>query len=103
MIDCAMHTEVPARNPSLWLTIQANHGCLSLLQQASLRDLLSGRCRRENRDKLHRRIAVPLSLWPSYGRFERVLLDDNSNGFEYVAGQSYPDEIRELRELILKG
>lgn len=41
------------------------------------------------------------SLIPNYGIFNRLTKD--KNGWSYCAGQSYPDEIRTLRECITKG
>lgn len=36
----------------------------------------------------------------NFGIFGRVVKDDN--GWSYCAGQSYPDEIRTVRELLIK-
>jgi hypothetical protein len=71
-------------------------------QKQSLYDLLKGSSREETRNRLYRKIFnVPLSLWPNYGIFGRVHLEGNT--FSYCAGQHYPSEITEVRNLILKG
>lgn len=71
-------------------------------QKTSLFVLLVGRSRAETREVLNRRINLPLSLWPNYGIFGRVTLEDNER-FEYCAGQDYPSEIAYVRKLIIKG
>lgn len=75
-------------------------GTLTDWQQTELMALLGSGCRKDTKARLSRRLAVPLSLWPYYGIFERVTL---SPIVEYVPGQSYPDEIRTVRQLILEG
>ena len=75
---------------------------LSEDEKDSLFSLLSGRCRQPTRTKLRRRIDMPISLWPSYGIFERVMVEKDGM-FSYCAGQDYPSEIRLVRSLILEG
>lgn len=71
-------------------------------QKESLFNLFGKGCRQKNRERLWRRLDMSLSLWPNYGIFGRVHLEDDGR-FSYCAGQSYPDEVRTVRELILKG
>jgi len=56
-------------------------------------------CRQQTKDKLSRRLDLPLSLWNRYGIYSRITLDDS--GADYICGQSWPDEMRTLRECIL--
>lgn len=57
-------------------------------------------------EKTKARIRSILTYGPStignYGIFDR-LVKYGENNWQYIAGQSYPDEIRTLRELIIKG
>lgn len=71
-------------------------------QKDELYGLLAGRTRAATREKLERRINLPLSLWPNYGIFSRVHFDSDG-GVSYCAGQNYPSEVAYIRELILKG
>jgi len=63
-------------------------------------DLLGKGCRQDTKDRLERRLSLT-SLMPNYGIYQRVFI--NKQTVEYCAGQSYPDEIRFIRQLILKG
>jgi hypothetical protein len=40
------------------------------------------------------------SLIPRFGIFDRLIKDNGK--WRYVAGQSYPEEMREVRKLIIK-
>lgn len=73
---------------------------LSDVQKANLFKLVCSGTRLNTRLDLIKAIDVPLSLWGSHSRFNRVQVQGED--FDYAAGQSYPDEIRELRKLILK-
>ncbi len=79
-------------------------GKLTDEQHVQLVELLGWRCRQGTKDKLARRLRFPFAL-KNCGLFSRVIIEDDreSEGIHYIAGQSYPDEIRTLRELILKG
>lgn len=59
------------------------------------------RCRIKTCNRLRSIITYSPSLIPTYGILERLMKEDA--GWVYVAGQSYPDEIRTLRNIILKG
>jgi hypothetical protein len=73
--------------------------CLTEAEQDSLYILLAKGCRAKTREKLSRRVKMPLALWSDWGIFRRVSFDNGQA--EYCAGQSYTDEIRTVRELIL--
>lgn len=62
--------------------------------------LLTVQCREETKDLVHRRLRNQLSMLRSYGIYGRVEIRPR---VEYCAGQSYPDEIRRVRELIKEG
>ena len=62
-------------------------------------DLLGLRLRAANLVKLRRRLESHASLIPSYGILERLTKEES--GWSYCAGQSYPDEIRTVRSIIL--
>lgn len=59
------------------------------------------RCRLKTFNKLKSILTYGPSTIPEYGIFSRLIKEGNA--WEYVAGQSYSDEIRTLRECILKG
>lgn len=69
--------------------------------QREMLALFGARCRADTRDRLARRLALPLSLWPEYGIFNRVHIEGHS--VSYCAGQNYPGEVAYVRSLILKG
>lgn len=71
-------------------------------QKNQLFGLLAGRTRAGTRERLQRRINLPLSLWPNYGIFQRVQFEPDG-GVSYCAGQNYPAEIAYIRALIIKG
>ena len=51
-----------------------------------------------------RELRLVLGLVPSirsYGIFGRVMFNRDTGGVSYCAGQSYPDEIRTVRSLLL--
>jgi len=62
-------------------------------------ELLSKGLRPKNRDLLYRRLTEHLSMIPYHGILSRVMKE--SHGWSYCAGQSYPDEIRTVRKIIL--
>jgi hypothetical protein len=68
-------------------------------QKEDIHAMVTKRCRQETKDKVRRRLELPLSLWKSYGIYHRMTLNDK--GAEYVCGQSWPDEMRTLRQCIL--
>ena len=60
------------------------------------------RCRVKTVNRLRSIITYSPSLIPEYGILSRLIKDDNGI-WSYCAGQSYPDEIRTLRDCILNG
>jgi len=61
--------------------------------------LLGHKCRTHTKDKLHRRLSLPLSLFKTYGIYSRLDIDEKS--VEYTPGQDYGSEITTLRQCIL--
>lgn len=64
--------------------------------------IVGHRCRIKTYNRLRSILTYGKHTIPSYGILERLYRDDKGN-WKYCAGQSYPDEIRTLREIILKG
>lgn len=64
-------------------------------------EIIGHRCRVKTCNRLRSILTYSPSLVPTYGILER--LTKENGGWSYCAGQSYPDEIRTLREIILKG
>lgn len=63
-------------------------------------EILASRTRQKTRELLARRLYKNLSLIPHYGILERLIKEDY--GWTYCAGQSYPDEIRTVRKIVLE-
>lgn len=63
--------------------------------------LLTYRCRIKTTNSIRSILTYSPSLIPQYGIFNRLIKENDR--WEYVAGQSYTDEMRTLRECILKG
>lgn len=63
-------------------------------------DLVCERCRASTYNDVRRALTVHSGLIPQYGIFDRIIKEGKK--WHYVAGQSYPDEIREVRSLIIK-
>jgi len=63
--------------------------------------LVSSRCRKDTKDRLQRRVNTP-TLIQIVGIFNRVMFNTEDGTWGYCAGQSYPDEIRIVRECLLK-
>ena len=73
-------------------------------QQTEILAIIGKGCRADTKDRLSRRLSLPLSLWPRYGIFSRLIVaDDNDRAPYYICGQSWNDEMQTLRKLILKG
>ena len=69
---------------------------LTTKEQQELLHLLGKRCAQKTKDRLARTLAFVPHI-PNYGIYRRVDLDPVS----YCAGQSYPDEIRCVRDCLL--
>jgi hypothetical protein len=73
-------------------------------QQTEILSIIGKGCRADTKDRLSRRLRMPLALFPSYGIFSRLIIaDDNDRAPYYICGQSWTDEMQTLRKLILKG
>lgn len=74
---------------------------------SSLTALLGYRCQVKTVRRIESVLTYSASRLPSYGIFSRLTREiEKSTGLKYwsyCAGQSYPDEIRTLRNLILNG
>ena len=69
-------------------------------EKEKLYNLVSSGYRSKNKERLYRKIYnVPVSCLHNVGIFERVLFENNR--VWYCAGQSYPDELKIVRECIL--
>ena len=69
-------------------------------QKADILSMIGKGCRENTKARLARRLDLPLSCWERYGIYSRMTLSDD--GANYICGQSWPDEMRTLRECILK-
>lgn len=70
-------------------------------QQAALLHLIGSGCRKETKERLARRLALPLPLWTNHGIFGRVYIRYNDERVHYCAGQDYTSEIRTVRQCVL--
>lgn len=70
----------------------------------ALESLFCKRCQPRTRSAFRQRLQAGLSQ--SFGIYGRVVFDSKDEkgqpAVEYVAGQSYPDEVRRVRELIIR-
>lgn len=64
-----------------------------------LLEIISSRCRKDTKAKLHDMLLLPLSNWTDYGIYRRVTFVNGQ--VDYICGQSWTDEMRTLRECIL--
>lgn len=63
--------------------------------------LIGHRCRVKTCMRLRSILTYSPSLVPSYGILNRLIKENDV--WSYVAGQSYTDELKTVRECILKG
>jgi hypothetical protein len=68
--------------------------------KAEIFEILSSRCRQKTKELLAKRLDKHLDLIPEYGILNRLIKE--KHGWNYCAGQSYPDEIRTVRKIILE-
>ena len=68
--------------------------------KADILRMIGKGCRENTKARLARRLELPLSCWERYGIYSRLILKDD--GADYICGQSWNDEMRTLRECILK-
>jgi hypothetical protein len=69
-------------------------------QKTAILNMVGKGCRENTKARLSRRLDVPLSCWERFGIYSRMTLNDK--GAEYICGQSWNDEMRTLRECILR-
>lgn len=68
-------------------------------QIESLVSMIGSRCRSVTKDKLRRRLSVPLSCLKNYGIYGRVIIKDKHA--DYICGQDWNSEMKTLRECFL--
>jgi hypothetical protein len=73
---------------------------LNEAQQNAILSIIGKGCRQPTKERLARRLALPLSLWERFGIYSRLIIEEA--GAYYICGQSWNDEMRTLRECILK-
>jgi len=74
-------------------------GELNPAQRSAIVGLLGNRCRKETVNRLWRAVNDNCRKVKSCGIMERVMLTEG--GASYCAGQSYPDEIRYVRQTVI--
>ena len=84
--------------------INLNHAIAGTYQLSeedidSLMQLLTSRCNPRTKGAV-RTTLMYLQGGKSHGIYERVIKNPKSGRWQYVAGQSYPDEIRTVRSLL---
>ena len=62
--------------------------------------IIGARCQHKTLRRLRINLECSTSYIPQYGILERLIKEEN--GWSYCAGQSYPDEIRTVRKIILE-
>jgi hypothetical protein len=95
-----MNTEISLSN-LIWEAkkLTSKKDRLSEKEIESIVALIGKGCRSETKEKLRRRLSLPLSLFTNHGIYQRLIL--NSDSVEYNCGQSWNDEMRTLRECIM--
>ena len=63
-------------------------------------EILAKGTRQKTRELLAKRLDRDLNLIPKYGILDRLIKE--SCGWSYCEGQSYPDEIRTVRKIVLE-
>lgn len=100
-LDRAIHD---AKFPNRSGQTETSSVTLTEQQQTAILNLIGKGCRADTKTRLARRLALPLSLFPTYGIFSRLILwDERDNRPYYICGQSWADEMKTLRDCILKG
>ncbi len=74
-------------------------GKLTDTQKAGIVGLLCKHCRRETVERIWRAVNDNCRKVKSCGIMQRVMLSEH--GASYCAGQSYPDEIRVVRQVLI--
>lgn len=63
--------------------------------------IVGTKCRIKTKNRLRSILTYSSSSLPNFGIFDRLIVDEDSKQWTYIAGQSYPDEIKTLRDCIL--
>lgn len=63
--------------------------------------LIGNRCRHDTKTRLRSILTYGPSTIPDYGIMRRLVKYNGT--WTYIAGQSYPDEIRTVRNIVIKG
>lgn len=74
---------------------------LTEAQQSAILNFVGKGCRANTKETIARRLRLPLSLWKDYGIYSRIMFND-TYGADYCCGQSWNDEMRTLRECMIK-
>lgn len=72
-------------------------------EKLSFVEMIGKGCRQPTKAQLHRMVQLPISLWANYGIYSRVWFGEyKPEECTYCCGQSWSDEMRTLRECLLK-
>jgi len=72
---------------------------LTETEKAAILALIGAKCRATTKQRLERRLNTPLSCWERFGIYSRMVFKNGDA--DYICGQSWPDEMRTLRECVL--
>lgn len=76
-------------------------GNFELTDVYALASIIGHGCRKKTKDKLISTLIYETAKIPCYGILERLMFENFE--WSYCAGQSYRDEIRTIRNIILRG
>lgn len=66
-------------------------------------DIIGSKCRHATKVRIRSVLTYGPSTIPDFGIMRRLIKDEGTGKWQYVAGQSYPDEIRVVRNIITTG
>lgn len=66
-------------------------------------NIIGSKCRHATKVRIRSVLTYGPSTIPDLGIMRRLIKDEGTRKWEYVAGQSYPDEIRVVRNIITMG
>ena len=76
-------------------------GSLDTHDVSELTAIIGHRCSQKTKDRIKSILTYDSSRIPSYGILERLMFEEFH--WSYCVGQSYVDEIRTIRNIILRG
>lgn len=80
---------------------QGKPAALSDQEKSEIFTMTTKGCRAPTKSRVSRFLDLPLSLWKNHGIYSRVTFDRSEKyAVTYICGQSWPDEMRTLRECI---